>query len=201
MINKELVEKRLSFDKYWNQNYTKCPPVNYYLRECYPDLWFRIHTLPSSKRYAETEVDKREILNRHNLILTDLLGENTEFILITTGYSSSSLPVQYYSQLNTLAKDSEFLFSIPKHEYELDDIPNFWHFFIEVRTWQENSTDILLNLVANEEINDILFVGVEQNCVYCPYDGGADVFIQDASKRELLETKYSSWRSEHHSGL
>lgn len=189
------------FTKYWEETYPKCPPIGYLLRETYPDIWFRIHSLPLSKRYAETKEEEKEILKRHKLILSDLLGEEGECELITTEYSSTQLPTKIHNQLKILDKDKHYLFSIPKHELEVDDEPYYWHFFMTNVNWKEKPVDDLLKQVADEEIRDVLFVGVNQTCVYCPYDGGADIFMKDDSKRNLLRNKYSAWLSQHPLGL
>jgi hypothetical protein len=190
-----------SFIKYWKETYSECPPVGYLLRENYVDIWLRIHTLPLSKRYAETEEEKKEILKRHNLILSDLLSEGGNYILVTTEYSSNPSPTQIQGHLDILDEDKCYLFSLAKHELEMDDEPYYWHFFMMKRKWKEKSVDNLLKLVANEEVNDVLFIGVEQNCVYYPYDGGADIFIKSNSKRKSIKNKYSAWLSEHPLGL
>lgn len=190
-----------SFTKYWQKTYLDCPPIGYFLREAYPDIWFRIHTLPFSKRYADNKQEEKEILRRHNLLLSDLLSEGGKYILITTGYSPSLSPVHSYPQLDDLVKNREYLFSIPKHEFEMIDDPNYWHFFMTEGIWKNKSLDALLTLVANEEVSNILLVRVEQNCIYHPYDGGADIFIKDDLKRDLLKNKYSNWFSQHPSGL
>lgn len=190
-----------SFVKYWKETYSNCPPVGYLLREIYVAIWFRIHTLSFSKRYAETKEEEKEILKRHNSILSDLIGEEGNYVLVTTEYSSNPLPKKAHSHLNVLNEDKYYLFSLPKHELEMDDEPYYWHFFMTDRAWQEKSVDDLLKLVANEEVKDVLFVGVEQDCVYCPYDGGADIFIKSDSTRNFIKDKYSAWMSQHPLGL
>lgn len=189
------------FVKHWKETYPNSPPVGYLLRETYPDIWFRIHSLPSSKRYAETENDYEEILKRHNLILSDLLGKGSNYILITTTYSSNKLPEHDQSQIDILAVNKQYLSSLAKHELEESDEPYYWHFFMTEMNWEEKSIDNLLKLVADEELRDIQIVGVEQNCVYHPYDGGADIFMKDELKRNLVKSKYSSWLSTHPLGL
>lgn len=191
-----------SFTKYWKESYSKCPPIGYYLREVYSDIWFRIHTLPFSKRYAETKDEEKEIIRRHKLILSDLAGETDKYVLITTEGSSSPVPAKKHSKLRFVGKDRQYFYSIPMHEIDRTDEPYYWHFFMtEDVSWKDKSVDALLKQVAEDEVVDVLFVGVNQNCVYHPYDGGADIFMKDDSKRNLLKDKYSSWFSQHPSGL
>ncbi len=189
------------FERHWKQSYPESLPIGYHLREVYGVRWFRIHTLPDSKRYPETEVEYRTILMRHNTLLSDLLGEGGRYFLLTTGYSSTPIPVRSYPQLQTLDSDSKELFSIPKHELEGETDPYYWHFFMSERTWSERSVDDLLKLVADGDIANILFVGINQRIIYHPYDGGADVIVESESVRNQRREKYSAWSPKNPQGL
>jgi hypothetical protein len=189
------------FEQYWKLNYPKSLPIGHHLREAYKDRWFRIHGLPESKRYAETEAEYEEILKRHNAVLSDLLGDNGEYVLLTTGYSTTPTPARSYSQLGTLDGDSKALFSIPKHKLDGETDPYYWHFFMSERTWQPKSADELLKLVADNEISNILFVGVNPGRIYHPYDGGADVILESQSVRNQKRDKYSAWLPRNPHGL
>ena len=46
-----------AFQHYWTRTYPDCPPVGFRLRAAYQARWFRIHSLPASKRYAESEIE------------------------------------------------------------------------------------------------------------------------------------------------
>src|ERR671925_44815 len=116
------------FKRYWRENYPKSLPIGYQLREAYRDQWFRIHSLPDSKRYPETDSEYQVVLRRHNTLLSDLLGDGCDYILLTTGYSSTIVPVRSYPELQMLDSESMELFSIPKHELEGETDPYFWHF-------------------------------------------------------------------------
>lgn len=185
------------FQRYWEQHYPGCPPIGHYLREAYADKWFRIHSLPNSKRYPETGEEYREVLRRHNALLLDLVGKGAPYVLITTGYSESPKPVQSYHQLSFLVSDSRVLYTIPKHELEGDAEPYYWHFFMSNRTWSEPSEDELLKLIADNVVANVLMVGLEPNCIYHPYDDGADVFVASTSIRDQKKEKYARWLSNH----
>lgn len=189
------------FRQYWRDHYDGCPPIGYYLREAYPERWFRIHHLPNSKRYAESDNEYEEIFRRHNSLLTDVIGKQGTYILVTTGYSETPNPVRSYPQLALLAGDSTQLFSIPKHELEGDTTPYYWHFFMSNRIWSANSVDDLLRLIADGVVANILFVGVERDSIYHPYDGGADVLVSSESIRERTRQQYAAWLSNRADGM
>src|SRR5882757_3514011 len=93
------------FKQYWEKTFLDCPPIGYFLREAFPEIWFRIHTLPLSKRYADTPEETAEILRRHNTVLSDLFAEGQEYVLITRGGSETTEPVRDYPQLDKLLPD------------------------------------------------------------------------------------------------
>lgn len=52
----------------WLKISQKTPPVGHLLREKFPNCWFRVHNLPSAKRYPDSDQEIAEIKNR-NLIV------------------------------------------------------------------------------------------------------------------------------------
>jgi hypothetical protein len=164
------------FRSFWDTNFGLCPPIGYLLRQIYHDRWFRIHTLPGSKRYAETEDEYREILRRHNTLIGDLLGGNSEFLLLMTEGSSDQnpVPVTDWGMLEDI--HPQLVFSIAKHEFEEgDDSP-----------WQ----------IVNMGV-----VNVERARLYFPYDGGGDVILNSRLERDRMQRRFTDWLSKHPLGL
>jgi hypothetical protein len=60
------------FQNLWTLNYPDTIPISYRFKHDYSDRWFRIHSLPESKRYAENESEWEILLSRQNEIITDL---------------------------------------------------------------------------------------------------------------------------------
>jgi len=75
-----------SFSIFWNKHYPESVPLGHHIREDYSERWFRIHCLPESKRYADNNDEWKILLYRQNVLITDLLGTNTEFYLVTGRY-------------------------------------------------------------------------------------------------------------------
>lgn len=188
------------FKHYWENHYNDCPPVGYYLRESYKGRWFRFHTLPGGKRYAETDDEYQTILLHHNTVLSDLLKGLT-YILVTTGHSDTPTPVFSYAELNNYIDNRKHWLSIPMHEFEKDDSPNYWHFFMSERVWSPKSCDEIFRLVADNVVSGVLFVGISERCIYHPYDGGADVILSSQHLKNIYRDKYSAWVSKHPLGL
>jgi hypothetical protein len=86
------------FKVYWGSNYHETVPISHYFRHDYSDRWFRIHSLPQSKRYAENDQEWSILLHRQNQIVTDLIGENSNFLLVTGEHT-----MEGYRELHPLA--------------------------------------------------------------------------------------------------
>jgi hypothetical protein len=186
------------FQKYWLTEYPACPPIGFLLREKYRDRWFRIHSLPRSKRYPENDAEMQEMLHRHNAVLDALLRPHNDFVLLTTGYSDEPPPVmpQLLQTDSTLRGSSGFAFSVTS-----DTGSPYWHFFVAPLNWQRGCLDSVLAQVAADTIADTLVIGVEQNCIYHPYDGGGDIFVRNEAARTALKPMFSAWLSPRADGM
>ena len=69
------------FQKLWTLNYPDTVPISYLFKHDYTDRWFRIHSLPESKRYPEDENEWQVLLSRQNEIITDLFGLETQILI------------------------------------------------------------------------------------------------------------------------
>jgi hypothetical protein len=189
--------RQTDFQKYWAEEYPASPPIGFLLREKYNDKWFRIHSLPRSKRYPENDGEMREVLHRHNAVLDALLRPDGAFVLLTTGYSDEPTPV--LSPLlrtdSTLNRSSAFAFTAS------DTGSPYWHFFVTALNWQRGCLDAVLAQVATDAVADILVIGQEQNCVYHPYDGGGDIIVRNDEARTALKQMFSAWLSPKADGL
>ena len=64
------------FEKFWISTFPDTLPISHLFKFDYKDRWFRIHSLPKSKRYADNENEWEILLSRQNQIINDLLGGN-----------------------------------------------------------------------------------------------------------------------------
>ncbi len=189
------------FNQYWNAKFPMSPPIGYLLRDSYAERWFRIHTLPESKRYSETPAEAAEILRRHTTILAQLFSSEQTLCVLALGYSPTPHPVppEHIDQ-----RDHSFVFlrTIPMHEADEDEsFHTYWHIWLHVHDWQPHSLDLLLSQVADGSIANLLIVAPHQDIAYHPYDGGADVILRTQAERNHWRTIYRSWLSQHPSGL
>jgi len=198
MISKE------EFEHFWVENYNTLPPLGHYLRDYFfEDRWFRIHSLPNSKRYANNKTEMNTIIERQNTLIDDLIGENNGYVLLL--YNFSELPIQKYCfdihnaiTLDTLEIDNDY--------YE-DCVLNV---AIISKIWHNRSLDNWLELIANDEViisKDLyevcrcLIIDINKNRIIAPYDGGVDVILNTKDERDSYKIKYQNWLSFREDGL
>ena len=197
------------FQVFWNNRYPESIPLGHLLRMDYPDRWFRIHSLPESKRYAEDADERQILLCRQNTLMTDLLGNHAEFYLVTGRYyyanpNFSEIGKKYrelecFQKMNLHESEASNLFECYPEEY--DEEPE--GYFIpasSVMTWNPSAFDELLLKIADDEAFAV-FIGTERNVAVCPYDGGVDCIVEDSDQVKFYKNKYQNWLSRLESGL
>lgn len=187
---------------YWVSQYPETEPIPYLLRDVYRSRWVRFHSLPESKRYAESDSEHRTILDRHNQILQALATPNETLAFTSTGYSETATAVRDHPNLNELDPSAEHWHTIAKHEIDSDfDYPSYWHIFMAKYNWVPSVFDSILRLVADDVVANTMILSTENHWVYHPYDGGADVILNTADRRDELKAQFASWLSSSSDGL
>jgi hypothetical protein len=189
------------FNAYWDATFPLCPPIGYFLRDAYPERWFRIHTLPDSQRYPETPAESAEILRRHTTILAQVFSPGHLVCMLALGYSSTPHPVPP-EDLDPRDHAFVFLRTIPMHAADEDErFHRYWHIWLHAYPWHPDSLDHVLSQVADGSIANLVLVAPHQDIIYHPYDGGADVIVPTQAERDRWRTTYRTWLSRHPSGL
>jgi hypothetical protein len=165
----------------------------------FKERWFRVHTLPNSKRYADNENEYNEILRRHNEILTDLFGLNHPFILLTFSYGKYQKPKRD-KKLQKINIQKNYWLSC-QIENDENFKPFYWHIFFDEKEWETNSLNLLFRLIADDEVSNVMLFSPDRRIVYHPYDGGADIIFEKPDLKDFYLEKYKDWLSVHPSGL
>lgn len=198
-----------SFQVFWNNRYHESVPLGHHLREDYPDRWFRIHSLPESKRYADDEDERNILLFRQNALITDLLGDNAKFYLVTGRYCyadpeafnicSEYRDLDCFKKFDLRESDAINLF---KHYPDYYDEEDGIHFVPAIfgTTWKSGKfDDVLINIA--DEVAFAVILGISRNVAICPYDGGVDCIVENSEQVESYKRKYQDWLSRREDGL
>jgi hypothetical protein len=184
-------------DNFWQEHLPDTWPIAYELKRVYPDRWVRFHSLPQSKRYADTPEEHAIILERHNTVIDDLNVSSPTLYLITSHWGDSAPPNKDRDELNTLDPNTLCWKSLPLRELKGDDYQIFLHLSVSLWKWRKGVFDAVLSLVADDKIANVMIVNVVDQWVYHPYDGGADVILKTIRERDKLKQKYFAWLSNH----
>jgi hypothetical protein len=73
----------------WNAGFHPALPAGFVCRQALADRSVRIHSLPESKRYADSDAERIELRRRHDTVATEVLGEGGSCTLFITRYGDS----------------------------------------------------------------------------------------------------------------
>ncbi|WP_103864778.1 hypothetical protein [Aquimarina sp. I32.4] len=188
------------FTKYWRTTYAEANPIWHELKGIYSNRWIRVHNLPESKRYAETEDEYQIILNRQNKLISELVEENSE-IMIVTGQYEKELTTGISNELSGFGEFKKCrtleLHKIYPEQYDVDF---FYDIYFRSDIWKRNSKNDLLKSIADDEFQ-AMFISPKGGCILIPYYGGMDIIVDSKEKRDGLKIKYSDWLSKREDGL
>jgi hypothetical protein len=192
------------FDTFWTSTYPDTIPLAHCFKHDYKDRWFRIHSLPESQRYADTEEEWNILLSRQNKIISDLIGNSTKLLIVTGEYDFDGKFESPSVLDNELFAGLEFTSLKPIDMYnpdsdEFDKGTTYRPFFAEIN-WGQNKYDKILRSIANDEMR-AFFISIDKKCLIAPYDGGMDFVLENETIKDVYKNKYKDWLSLHPEGL
>ncbi len=192
------------FQKLWALNYVDMVPISYLFKHHYPSQWFRIHSLPESKRYADDENEWEILLSRQNEIITDLLGYETPILMVTGEYNLGDNKPNHLTDEEEILKPFSFVqldnIKLNKIDSEQYDELDIYRPAFAPTIWKPNYHNKLLKEIANDCIR-VFFVSFDKNIIVAPYDGGVDFVLKDAFTKESYKQKYRKWLSKREDRL
>ena len=165
--------------------------------------WSRFHSLPLSKRYAETREEQTILLDRQNELACVVLGEGKACWLVQTCWTT---PAGYVEAANEQEKFQEVRTYGLEHAFSFLDDPEDeeaapWNVMAAPVCWKASAFDDTLLRIANEQAAPTLWTSAESGAVFAPYDGGVDVFLPSEEMAKKLRSRFADWQSPHPSGL
>jgi hypothetical protein len=175
---------RQEFFADWNRRYPETPPVAYLFKQRLSKRWARIHSLPQSKRYAETPEERAEILHRQNTIIHHLIGKDTQ-IRVLSLWMNDDNPLFTMHHVDRLG-----MLSVGEDEPKYD-------LYTYVTDWNPPD-NVLLTMIADDAMRAFL---IGPDCLIAPYDGGMDVILKDPHATWEFKRHYKDWLSSREDGL
>jgi hypothetical protein len=182
-------------DNLWDSRWPMKALLSWNLKSDYHARWVRFHSLPESKRYADTPEESDGIVRRHSTVLSELQSASNggRFIVIATERDWRTSGAGWTRQV----------------------LPNSWPWRAWVRRddgylhrdyfWVSESmslSDLRPALLAvAEERGSIVIADEAMDWLYYPYDGGADVIARSPEEADALAVRHSEWLSQRDDGL
>lgn len=191
------------FSDFWEAFYPNAEPTGWLMRAANVQHWVRFHSLPLSKRYAETEEEVSILLDRQNELASETLGGNQLCWLVQACWISQDGYVEMTDKSEMFKETREFglTHAFSFCEDEGGDDATFWNVMTAPVRWiQDGFNDVLLR-IANDQAAPTLWASVESGAVFAPYDGGVDIFLPSEAMVEELQSKHADWLSSHPEGL
>lgn len=178
----------------WRSSFGETPPLSDWMRWEHSARWFRIHSLPGSKRYAENKAEKGIVLERANAIATYLFANDSDIWMI------SSTTSDYRTECENDQHDVVNLFGLSywREWTEPEDDPEHrieWTSFASKVGWSSGKFDNLISRIADDEEHLVLWFSSKSGAVFAPYDGGVNVWAENEEQVSSLYSKYRPWMS------
>lgn len=165
-------------------------PVPFLMRDTHRDSWFRIHSLPESKRYPDSEKDWQILLDRHRQLSDAVLGKGSHCRVHYSLFVDRGFPEELEPSL-----DWGDVVETP-----LDEETRVFTRSAETR-WDFDTFQPWIRLRSEDQLAWISFHSLSTDRLYCPYDGGADIFSADKAGLSAIRKQFSDWKSSHPEGL
>lgn len=182
----------------WRDSFGAFEPVGYVCRDRLRSRWLRIHSLPHSKRYPDTESEYEELLRRHNEAATTLLGTGEECVLFVASFLDAP-GISDRTELSSLAGTAFVDVPDLSTAGETDDMTI--SFEAAVVSWKPDRFNDLIRAVADERAGPVLFANLGRHTAYAPYDGGADLFCDSQEAVVKMKVAWQDWLSARVDGL
>jgi hypothetical protein len=188
----------------WQTSFHGCVPLGYRLRVLAHDRWFRVHSLPESKRYPDTDAEYRELLARHNSVGSAMFGARSTVVLVVVRWRwTDEQPSIPDTDIGTPVSFS-YVRAVNPQELDVnaDAVSDAWaDVWCAVINWEAGLLDELFRAVADEREAGVLLASHDAEFVFAPYDGGIDLFVPTPLEREEWKERFSHWLSPHAAGL
>lgn len=182
---------------WWQSHFGDFAPRGHVLRSALGDRWVRFHSLPESKRYAESEGEYREIQQRHLAIASALFTAGEPLYVFRAHEAEARLRGKARHQLaGRQFREAVALLPAAIRSDEED------RFFVRalVSRWKPDFFEDAIRLLADWREAGISFVSPGTRNILCPYDGGMDIFTFSIAPEDLC-TRFAAWRSNRPDGM
>jgi len=184
---------------WWQSHFGEIAPRGHLLRRALSERWVRFHSLPDSKRYAEFADEYAELQRRHLAVASVLFRAGEPLYVFRARSGERRLRGRARHQLAG-RQFREAVAVLPLESRGQGDDEDRMHVRALVSKWKPDFFEAAIRLLADWQEVGVSFVSPATRNIFCPYDGGMDVFTFSIVPEEL-RTRFASWRSARPDGL
>ena len=191
-----------TFEQDWRTFYPNADPAGWMMRNAGAKHWLRFHSLPLSKRYADTDAERQILLYRQNTLASEVLGAGRPCWLAQTFWPVADNDAE--ARLHPLRAWPKYQFEFAFRFLTEKDDPEFRKeltTYASRQPWQADAFDDLLWAAANEKAAYTLWMSCSTGAVFAPYDGGVDLFLPTDDHVKALKIKHPDWLPTNAHGL
>ncbi len=159
----------------------------------------RLHSLPESKRYADTEEEYTILLGRQHALLADLYAP-PELRVITCEWSDDPSPHGRQADLEHVVP-GDYWRTVLEDETEEPEFRIYTHLYAGLLPNLTTALNPLLCMVADFDTAGVIVAPADLGWLVHPYDGGIDVIAPTQADRDALRERHPDWLSQHLGGL
>lgn len=166
--------------------------------------WLRLHNLPESKRYPDSEAEYQEVGHRQLTLVRELCtrfgSSPDELLVLTPSVSETDVPSRREFAFREILPEARCWQSLP---YDLTgrNSPTWAHVFVSEVSLDDARMRQLLRAAADGLAWDVVIFPPTLEWTFHPYDGGNDIVCFDEDFVDELQVKYKDWLPTHPSGL
>ena len=173
----------------WQAQYSGQPPVGFMLRFTHEAVWTRVHYLRDSAEPATREEDERTA-SRFDAVASALFTGTTVLVVAVhldprhestgelkeIGAAPIEPPIAWIESLR------DYLPGTTRAE-----------FVATTMSWNRGCLDRVWLAVARDRIGRVAIFAPATGDAFCPYGGGADVFVWGSDRRSKLGDRFKTW--------
>lgn len=194
------------FEAEWNRTFPHIIPIGYLFKYYFSEHWLLIYSLPSAKRYADNDIELKQLLKHQNQIISECLDSKAEMFIVSGDHSQGNHSIHSIHQHSKLPYD--FKIGTPihlhtSHPIYFDDGEKNDQYFtprFAQSIWQAKRHNALLAEIANDQTK-AFFVSFNKRMIIPPYDGGIDLITTNNKLISQLKHNYFRYLSCREDGL
>lgn len=174
-------------------------PAGWDLRVKHAPQWFRVHSLPDSKRYPDNDDELVMIISRARTVAAAVIGTTGPWYLIR----SVPEPLPPYQLQNSWEIDGILLtrdFVWTNVDNDPEDAFNQVAYVAKVEALDRHF-DEAIKAFSEHHTESLIWIEPTSGAVMAPYDGGIDLIVSRSISVQSLREEFSDWLSNRSDGL